>query len=95
MGWLPKGYAACDTCGIARAVVSDREASIQLLRAGGWRHMAGRTLGGQDFETILCAGCTKDEHRRSRTKPSEQEDTLPIDWEAHRVVRGKEGIQHR
>jgi hypothetical protein len=95
MGWLPGGDAVCDTCPKIRVCVDDRALAIQMMRAGGWRHMAGTTLGGQDFETILCPGCAKDERRRGRTNKDIEQDALPIDWEEGRIVVGKQGVQSR
>lgn len=95
MGWLASGDAACDTCATVRICVSERAKAIQMMRAGGWRHMEGKTLGGQDFETILCPGCTRDERRRTRTKADVEQDALPLDWEEGRAVVGKQGFQSR
>lgn len=95
MGWLPRSYAACDTCGFERVVLEDRDAAIQLLRAGGWHHMRGKTLGGQEFETILCRKCAKDERRRTRVKEEVEQDALPLNWEEGRIVVGKQGVQSR
>lgn len=97
MGWLPKGDAACDNedCGAIRICVDDRHKAIQMMRAGGWRHMEGKTLGGQDFETILCPKCAKDERRRTRVKAEPDQDVLPLDFEEGRVVVGRQGVQSR
>lgn len=95
MGWTAKGYAVCDSCGRERVCVEDRHMATQMLRVGGWRHMQGKTLGGQDFETILCPECVKGERKRSRSKAEGVQQELPLPWEEARVVRGAQGIQHR
>lgn len=66
-----------------------------MLRAGGWRHMQGETLGGEPFETILCPDCAKGEYRRTRTKAEGVQEELPLTWEEPKVVRGAQGIQDR
>jgi hypothetical protein len=95
MGWLASGDAACDTCEHVRICVPERERAIQMMRAGGWRHMKGKTLGGQDFETILCPTCAKDERRRRRKQEPTDQEALPLDWEEGRIVVGKQGVQTR
>lgn len=95
MGWLPKGYAACDTCGFERVVLEDRDAAIQLMRAGGWAYLKGETIGGKQFETILCPGCRKDERKRSRDTTTVEQEALPLDWEKGRVVVGRQGFSSR
>ena len=96
MGWMVKqDCAVCDGCGATRGVTGDREESVQLLRAGGWRHLKGKTLGDEDFETILCPGCVKDQRRRSRDKTQVEQDTLPLDFEEGRIVVGRQGVSSR
>lgn len=95
MGWLPKGDAQCDTCPSIRTCVADRNLAIQMMRAGGWRHMQGKTLGGQDFETILCPDCAKQEKKRVRSKGEAVQEALPLDWEQGRIVVGRQGVQSR
>lgn len=95
MPWTPKGYAVCDSCGRERVCVEDRQMAIQMLRASTWRHMKGTTLGGQEFETILCSSCAKDEHKRKRTKETIEQEELPLDFESGRIVTGKQGFASR
>lgn len=96
MGWTVKqDCAVCDVCGATRGVTHDREQSVQLLRAGGWRHMAGETLEGKEFETILCPKCVKDEKKKSRGTKEIVQDTLPLDFEEGRIVVGRQGISSR
>lgn len=95
MGWLPKDMVKCDNCPLGRQVVADRQQAIQLLRAGGWRHLEGKTEGGQDHEVILCPGCAKEQRRRSRGKETLEQDALPLDWEKGRIVVGRQGISSR
>lgn len=95
MGWLPNGDAKCDVCPAIRVCVDDRHQAIQMMRAGGWRHMKSTTLGGQEFETILCPKCTKDQKRKTRAKAELEEDVLPLDFEEGRVVVGRQGVSSR
>jgi hypothetical protein len=95
VGWLPKGDAACDNCAKVRFCTHDRRQAIQMMRAGGWRHMAGTTLGGEPFETILCPECTKGETRTTRTKVELEQDVLPLDFEAGREIIGRQGFSSR
>lgn len=96
MGWTVKqDCAVCDNCGATRGVTDDREQSVQLLRAGGWRHMSGKTLEGKEFEIILCPPCIKEEKKRPRGVKEIPQDTLPLDFEEGRVVVGRQGISSR
>lgn len=96
MGWTVKqDCAVCDGCGSTRGVTSNREESIQLLRAGGWRHLSGKTMEGNEFETILCSKCVKDERRKPRGVKEIEQDALPLDWEQGRIVVGRQGISSR
>lgn len=95
MPWLPSGDASCDTCPVIRYCPEDRALAIQMMRAGGWRHMAGMTLGGEEFETILCPGCTRGEKRKTRTKETLEQDALPLDFESGRKIIGRQGFSSR
>lgn len=95
MGWLPNGYVACDTCGLERVCVQDRALATQMLRASRWRHMVGKTLGGKDFEAILCPGCAHDERKRSRIREQMIQDELPLNWEEGRIVVRQQGVSSR
>lgn len=96
MPWTPTGDATCDTCGHLRFCPEDRALAVQMMRAGGWRHMKGTTEGGREFETILCPRCAKDEKRRTRSsKETIEQEELPLDFEAGRVVVGKQGFSSR
>lgn len=75
--------------------MQDRNTAIQMMRAGGWRHMRGQTLGGQQFETILCPTCIKDTKRKSRAKTETVQDALPLNWEEGRKVVGGQGVSSR
>ena len=74
MSWDPTGAGVCDTC--------RREGphNVQVLRALGWHHSSGETMGGQPYEALLCPSCAKDEHRRKRTPQLIDQDALPFDW---------------
>lgn len=95
MPWLPNGDASCDTCALVRLCVADRHLAIQMMRAGGWRHMQGITLGGRTFETILCPGCTREEKKRKRTKDTVEQEELPLDFRTGGTVVGKQGFSSR
>lgn len=82
MGWTSLGDAVCDSCGEMRLGDPDRHTAIQRIRAAGWHHSQGVTLGGQPYEQILCKEDAKGERKRpQRTLHVQQEETLPIDWE--------------
>lgn len=95
MAWRPDGDAACDSCKAIRVGAATKQATIQMMRAAGWRHMCGKTLGGQEFETILCPKCAKDEKRRARKTEEAEQDVLPLDWEEVRIVVGGQGVSSR
>lgn len=95
MPWLEKGDAQCDNCPSVRTCVPDRAQSIQMMRAAGWRHLEGTTLGGKAFETILCPPCVGTEHKRSRLKAETDQQELPLDFESGRVVPGRQGFSSR
>ena len=91
MPWLDNGDAKCDSCPQQRVGHLNRALAIQMLRAGNWRHMIGKTLGGVPFETILCRDCAHHEHKRTRKDNDLQQDALPFDWEEFRRVERKQG----
>lgn len=81
MSWTSFGDAVCDSCGESRIGNPDRHLAIQIIRAGGWHHSAGFTIGGDPYEQILCKECARGEHKRpERTLSVAQEEQLPIDW---------------
>lgn len=94
MPWLPDGDAQCDTCEQVRIAFDDRHHTIQVMRAAGWRHMKGTTLGQVPFETILCPGCTKEQKRKTRTKQEGVQEALPLDWQEEKTVGGQ-GVSSR
>lgn len=91
---MPLGDAQCDSCGAIRVGNFDRAVAIEMIRAGGWHHMVGNTIGGVPFESILCKRCGHDEHKRPRSTVVIEQEALPLDWEGARVDRS-EGIQAR
>lgn len=95
MPWLKDGDVACDTCGFKRGGVPDIAVSVQMLRAGGWGYFRGVNIGGEEFETIACPRCRKDEKRRPRVKESIEQDVLPLDFEEGRIVGGQQGVSSR
>lgn len=74
MGWDGKGNAHCDTCDAVKEVNHD----TQVLRAFGWHHSQGKTLGGKDYEGILCGTCARDERKRERRERGQLEGQLDI-----------------
>lgn len=92
--WDNQNNAYCGTCGKCFLGAKMREVTVQMLRARGWHHSVGVTQGGEDYEALLCPSCARDEHRRVVSKPSIDQDDLPFDWDALRVVKGS-GIQSR
>jgi len=57
-----------------------------------WHYGSGETIGGQQYEQLLCPACSKNEYRRVIVKPTIEQDALPFDWEALRPeVKGTGG----
>jgi len=84
MAWMLCGDAVCDSCGAVRLGHMDRHRAIQILRAAGWHHFDGNTIGGVPHEAILCKACVKEERKRPKTIAAlAQEEQLPIDWGTH------------
>lgn len=78
MGWLPSGDGVCDSCPQLGAGTGDQHSTIQRLRAAGWHHAAGQTLGGQSYEALLCPGCAREQKRRKQIKFSFEQQSLPM-----------------
>lgn len=93
--WDDKGNARCH-CGSTWPAAATRDVTVQMLRARGWHHSAGKTLGGDDYEALLCPTCVKGEKKR-RTTPSGSgldQDALPINWDPYQSkVKGEQ--QHQ
>lgn len=83
--WDAKGNGICQTCD--RTGPSD----VQVLRALGWHHGAGVTIGGQDYEALLCPNCAKDVKRKVIIKSTMKQDQLPIDWGHYRQQPKSQG----
>lgn len=83
--WDTKGNGICQTCG------RKGPANIQTLRALGWHHGAGVTIGGSGYEALLCPNCAKDEKRRKTTRSTLEQDQLPIDWTQCEVAPRSQG----
>jgi hypothetical protein len=94
MPWLPDGCATCDTCGKLRIGLHERKAAIQAMRAGGWHHSKGLTIGGVPYEVILCPGCAKDERKRQRNIVVVDQDSL-FDVEEYGKIERGQGVQSR
>lgn len=96
MSWTSLGDAICDSCSEARIGHADRATAIQMIRAGGWHHAVGVTIGGVPYEAILCKTCARDERKRPRTaKPLADEQALPMDWEQWRIDGSGTGYTSR
>jgi hypothetical protein len=83
--WNSKGDGVCDTCGKVGP------SGVEVLRALGWHHGAGQTIGGGAYEALLCPVCAKDEKRRKVNKPSIEQDALPFDWNQFVAVQKGQG----
>jgi hypothetical protein len=89
--WDARGYGICQTCGTKEYGHQIRELAIVFLRAMRWHYGSGQTIGGQQYEQLLCPACAKNEHRRIVIKPAIEQDALPIDWEALRPAPKSQG----
>lgn len=49
-----------------------------------WHYGEGETIGGQQYEVLLCPACSKDTKRRIVAKPVLEQEPLPFDWDALR-----------
>lgn len=84
MVWSSNGDAVCDSCGKVKLCHHDRRQAVQVLRAAGWHHFSGETIGGQPHEAILCKTCVKEEHKRPKAQAvAPQGEQLQIDWGTH------------
>lgn len=83
--WDAKGNGICQTCG--KVGVED----VEVLRALGWHYDKGRTIGGQDYEALLCPHCAKGAHRKTIIKSTLEQDQLPIDWGQYRALPKSQG----
>lgn len=86
-----RGNGICQTCGKAGPGHEVRRLGIDFLRVLGWHYGSGETIGGQQYEVLLCPHCSKDEKRRVVVKSTIEQDELPIDWEALRTVPKSQG----
>lgn len=78
--WDAKGCGVCQTCGKIGPGHARRPENIDFLRVLGWHYGSGETIGGKQYEMLLCPHCSKDEKRRVIVKPSIEQDALPLDW---------------
>lgn len=97
MGWDAFGNGICDTCGTCSHVSSpDRGTAVEVMRAMGWHHSKGITIGGDQYEALLCPHCGRDEHRKTRPKtPPIEQDGFDLDWEQYRAGVTGNGFQSR
>lgn len=89
--WDAKGNGTCQTCGATETGHPDRNMAIQLLRVMRWHHGVGETIGGQQYEVLLCPACSKDTHRRVIVKSAIEQDALPFDWDQFVVAPKTQG----
>lgn len=74
MTWDAKGTAHCDSCRAFKEVDGD----TNRLRALGWHHSKGTTVGGADYEGILCPLCARNERKRERSESGQYDGQLDI-----------------
>lgn len=86
-----RGNGICQSCGKTGPGHEVRRLGIEFLRVLGWHYGSGDTIGGQQYEALLCPACSKDEHRRKVTKPTIKQDALPLDWDACKTVPQSQG----
>lgn len=92
--WDAKNNAIC-ACGRVGPGHERRDVAIQYLLGLGWHHSAGTTIGGQQYEAVLCPACAKDERKRKVKKFSFDEEALPLDWAACKPEVTGEGFSSR
>ena len=78
--WDGKGNGFCQGPGCSKQGPGD----VEILRALGWHHGSGVTIGGDPYEALLCPHCAKDTQRRVVTRSTLEQDQLPIEWPAFR-----------
>ena len=82
--WDCKGNGICQTCG------RKGPSCVDSLRALGWHHGKGVTMGGDPYEVLLCPRCAKDEKRRMVSRTTLEQEELPLDW-GQPVVKSQGG----
>ena len=78
--WSADGNGICQGCGKTEAGHSVRRIAIDFLRVMRWHYGSGQTIGGQQYEVLLCPDCSNDSHKRVVSKPVIDQDVLPFDW---------------
>jgi len=89
--WDARGNGICQSCGTTEAGHEVRRLAIEFLRVMRWHYGSGETIGGQQYEVLLCPACSKNEKRRVVTKSTIEQDALPFDWEALRPAPKSQG----
>lgn len=89
--WTAEGNGICQSCGRTEAGHSVRKIAIEFLRVMRWHYGTGETIGGQQYEVLLCPDCSNDQHRRPRQTVTLEQDALPIDWEQFKVLPKTQG----
>ena len=89
--WDTRGNAICQSCKTMLNAGPNRQKAIQFLRAAGWHHSKGVTIGGDSYEALLCPHCAHDEKRRKIVRPSIEQDGLPLDWSLCAAVPQEQG----
>ena len=89
--WSADGNAICQGCGKTEAGHSVRKLAIEFLRVMRWHYGNGETIGGQQYEVLLCPDCSNETHRRVVNKSTIEQDALPIDWDQYVVTPKSQG----
>lgn len=74
--WDARGNGICQSCGCTGPGHEVRRLGIEFLRVLGWRHGEGVTIGGHQYEDLLCPQCSRNEKKAVRTKVSIEQDAL-------------------
>lgn len=56
-----------------------------------WHHGSGVTIGGQQYEVLLCPDCSNETRRRVVVRPNIKQDALPIDWDQFKLQPKTQG----
>lgn len=89
--WTPEGNGVCQGCGKVETGHGVRATTIEVLRVMRWHYGSGMTIGGQQYEVLLCPDCSSETHRRVVIKPSIEQDALPIDWDQFKMQPKPQG----
>lgn len=93
MAWDAHNNGLCDSCGRKGPGHDSRRIAVEYLRALGWHHSHGRTIGGDEYDAILCPQCAKNEKQKKLTKSTLDDEPLPLNWEEFRPEARGPGYQ--